>query len=492
MIVLKDILYKVSLHATSGDMNIPVQGIQFDSRNVKEGDVFVAVRGTQVDGHNYIDQAVENGAVAVICEEYITSSKEITVCQVKNSAEALGVIASNFYGQPSKKLKVICVTGTNGKTTMVTLLFKLFRKLGYNAGMLSTIDNRINETILPSTHTTGDAIQINQMLKKMVDMGCGYCFMEASSHAIDQDRIAGMDVHMAVFTNITHDHLDYHKTFDAYIAAKKKLFDNLSPDAFALVNTDDKRGDVMLQNTRAKKLTFGIRSMADFKAKVVSDTLDGLELEIDNHKAWFNLVGEFNAYNLLAAYGVGVLLGEEPEGLLTVLSSISPVSGRFERVPLKSEVIAIVDYAHTPDALLNVLKTIEEIRTSNEKVITVVGCGGHRDKEKRPVMADIACKHSQHVIFTSDNPRDEKPEDIIEEMKKGVSPSDFRKTLSITDRKEAIKTALTLAQKGDIILVAGKGHETYQEIMGVKYDFDDKKVLKDIDNQMFNQKTGQE
>ncbi len=491
MILLKDILHKVSLTASSGDMNIPVANVRFDSRKVGKGDLFVAVKGTQVDGHKYIRTALDQGAAAIVCETKIEALDNVSIVQTEDSSKALGIIAANYYGNPSKELKLVGVTGTNGKTTTVTLLFNLFRKLGYNVGLLSTILNKINENELPSTHTTGDAIQINRLLKEMVDAGCTHCFMEASSHAIDQNRIAGLSFDIAVFTNITHDHLDYHLTFDAYIKAKKKLFDELASGSFALVNTDDKRGKIMLQNTKAEKKTFGIRSMSDYKAKILSNSLLGLEMDVDNFKIWFNLIGDFNAYNLIAAYGVGSILGEDPEELLVALSSIEPVPGRFERVPLKSNIIAIIDYAHTPDALKNVLKTINSVRTRNEQVITVVGCGGNRDKEKRPIMAGIACKLSDKVIFTSDNPRDEEPEAIIEEMKMGVKATDFKKTLTVIDRKEAIKTALAFSEDNDIILIAGKGHEDYQEIKGVKKDFSDKKVLLELEALMSNDKTDQ-
>ena len=492
MILLKDIVYKVSLQSTSGDMNVSIESVQFDSRKVSKGDLFVAVKGTQVDGHQFIQTAIDKGAAAIVCENEYPPVNNVTIVQTESSSKALGIIASNYYGNPSSKLKLVGVTGTNGKTTTVTLLFNLFRKLGYNAGLLSTILNKINDTALPSTHTTGDALQINFLLKKMVDANCSHCFMEASSHAIDQNRIAGLNFDVAVFTNITHDHLDYHQTFDAYIKAKKILFDTLNPGSYALVNTDDKRGTIMLQNTKAGKKTFGVKSMADFKARVLTNSLLGLELDIDNFKIWFNLIGEFNAYNLIASYGVAVLLGEDPENVLVSLSALNPVPGRFERVTMKRNVIAIIDYAHTPDALENVLKTIDSVRTRNEQVITVVGCGGNRDKEKRPVMADIACKLSDRVIFTSDNPRDEEPEVIIGEMKKGVRSSDFRKTLTIVDRKEAIKTALALSKEEDIILIAGKGHEDYQEIKGVKTHFSDKEIILELEALMSNEKGNQE
>jgi len=491
MILLKDILYKVSLQATSGDMSIPISGVQFDSRKVERGNLFVAVKGTQVDGHSFIQAAVEKGAVAIVYQDELKPIDGITLVKTESSSRALAIIASNFYDNPSAKLKLIGVTGTNGKTTIVTLLYNLFRKLGYNTGLLSTILNKINDLVVSATHTTGDAIQINRLLKKMVDAGCTHCFMESSSHAIDQNRIAGLQYDVAVFTNITHDHLDYHKTFDAYIKAKKKLFDELSSDAFALVNTDDKRGSVMLQNTQAQKRKFGLKSMGDFKAKILSNSLQGLELDIDNRKAWFNLIGDFNAYNLLTAYAVAVLLEEDPEEVLVTLSSLEAVPGRFEKVPLKSLIIAIIDYAHTPDALDNVLTAINNVRTKNEQVITVVGCGGNRDKDKRPLMGEIASRLSDRVIFTSDNPRDEDPVTIISEMEVGVPPQNFRKTLTVVDRKEAIKTALSLAKEYDIILVAGKGHEDYQEVKGVRNRFSDREVLIDLESKMFNSKPGQ-
>ena len=484
MILLKEILYKVSLQATSGDMNIPVNKVAFDSRKVAPGDLFVAVKGTQVDGHDYIETAIHQGAKAIVCEKKIIEAPGVTWVITQNSAEALGKIASNFYSNPSHKIKLVAVTGTNGKTTIATLLFNLFRKLGYNAGLLSTVQNKINDQIIPATHTTGDALQINQLLQKMVAAGCTHCFMEASSHAIDQQRVAGLDIDVAVFTNITHDHLDYHKTFDAYIQAKKLLFDHLSPEAFALINADDKRGTIMTQNTRAKKKTYGIKSVCDFKAKILSDSFQGLELEIDQFKTWFGLIGNFNAYNLLAVYATTVCLNEDPEESLIALSAVHAAPGRFERIPLRRNIIAIIDYAHTPDALKNVLSTIQSIRTRNEQVITLIGCGGNRDKGKRPLMANIACLYSDKVIFTADNPRDEDPATIIEDMQTGVRPLDFKKVITVVNRREAIKTALIIAQPNDIILVAGKGHEEYQEIKGEKLPFSDKKVLLDLEARM--------
>ncbi|MEQ8476208.1 UDP-N-acetylmuramoyl-L-alanyl-D-glutamate--2,6-diaminopimelate ligase [Fulvivirga sp.] len=478
MAELRDILYKVSLVSASGDMTRQISQVSFDSREVKKGALFVAVKGTQVDGHEYIANAIKSGAVAIVCQTLPEQvNEDVTYVAVKNSAEALGIVSSNFYGNPSSKLKLVGVTGTNGKTTVATLLFNLFQKLGYAAGLLSTIDNRIDGEVLPSMHTTPDALRLNELLANMVDKGCEYCFMEVSSHAIEQYRIAGVTFTGAIFSNISHDHLDYHKTFDAYIAAKKKLFDGLTSEAFALVNKDDKRGLIMLQNTKAAKKTYSLKSMTDFKAKLVSNTLQGLELEIDNKHVWFKLIGDFNAYNLLSVYAAAMLLGEDSDTVLTALSSLNGALGRFEQVDNNSDITAIVDYAHTPDALKNVLETIAEFRTGNEQVITVIGCGGNRDAAKRPLMASIACKLSDKVVFTTDNPRNEDPEQIINDMKQGVSPSDYKKTVVLMDREEAIKTACLLAKEKDIILVAGKGHEKYQEINGVKHPFDDKEVL---------------
>lgn len=481
MAELKDILYKVSLLEVAGTTDIEIESVQFDSRKVKSGALFIAIEGTQADGHQFIDKAIELGAVAIISQKKPEAHKEgITYILVENSARALGLVASNFYGKPSAKLQVVAVTGTNGKTTTVSLLHKLFMELGYNVGLLSTVNNKINDSVLPATHTTPDAIAMNELFQKMLKQGCTHCFMEASSHAIDQERMAGVVLAGAIFTNISHDHLDYHKTFDEYIKVKKRLFDDLPSSAFALVNVDDKRGLVMMQNTKASKNSFALKTMCDFKAKVLSNTIQGLELEIDGKNVWFKLIGDFNAYNLLGVYAAAVLLGEKSEEVLTTLSILQPAPGRFEQVVADARVTAIVDYAHTPDALENVLSTIKTLRTGNEKVITVIGCGGNRDKTKRPLMAEIACRFSDKVILTSDNPRNEVPEDIIKDMQAGVGPTHFRKALAITDRKEAIKVACSMAEEGDIILVAGKGHETYQEIKGVKYDFDDRKVLEEM------------
>jgi UDP-N-acetylmuramoyl-L-alanyl-D-glutamate--2,6-diaminopimelate ligase len=478
MAELKDILYKVHITSTSGSMNVEVKGVCFDSRKAQPGSLFIAVKGTQSDGHAFIDKAISGGAIAVVAEKLPdTLSENITYVAVKDSAKALGVIVGNYYGNPSSKLKLIGVTGTNGKTTVVTLLFKLFTSLGYRCGMLSTVVNKIVDKEIQATHTTPDPIQINELLVQMLAEKCTHCFMEVSSHAVDQGRIAGLNFTGALFTNITHDHLDYHRTFESYIRAKKGFFDGLSAEAFALVNVDDKRGLVMLQNTKARKQTYGLKKMADFKGKIITNSIEGLELEIAERNVWFKLIGDFNAYNLLAVYGAAMLLGEDMELVLMKLSALTGASGRFELVLPGSRFTAIVDYAHTPDALKNVLETIEHFRSGTEQVISVVGCGGDRDRTKRPLMAAIACKYSSKVIFTSDNPRSEDPMEIIREMQKGVGPTEARKTLVMVDREEAIKTACMMAKEKDIILVAGKGHENYQEIKGVKHPFDDKEVL---------------
>lgn len=475
---LKDILYKVSLTSGSGDMSVDVKGICFDSRQVKPGFLFVAVKGTQSDGHQYISKALSLGAVAVVCEVLPDVVPDhVTIVTVKSSAQALGVIASNFFQTPSEKIKLTGVTGTNGKTTVATLLFKLFTSLGYKCGLISTVENLIVDQVIPSTHTTPDPIHLNELLKRMVESGCTHVFMEVSSHAIDQERIAGLKFVGAIFTNITHDHLDYHHTFENYIKAKKKYFDELGGDAFALVNADDRRGMVMLQNTKATKYSYGLKKAVDFKGKILTNSIEGLELDLAGKIVWFKLIGDFNAYNLLAAYGAAVLLGEDSDQVLIKLSALKGAVGRFDLVLPGSKKIAIVDYAHTPDALKNVLETIAQFRSGNEQVITVVGCGGNRDRTKRPLMASIACKLSDKVVLTSDNPRDEDPVAIIKEMQTGVTPTEVRKTLVIADREEAIKTACMMANEKDIILVAGKGHETYQEIKGVKYPFDDREVV---------------
>jgi UDP-N-acetylmuramoyl-L-alanyl-D-glutamate--2,6-diaminopimelate ligase len=475
---LKDILYKVSLTSSFGDMNVDVKGICFDSRKAEPGFLFVAVKGTLSDGHQFIQKAIDLGAEIIVCEKLPdTVNEKITYVTVKDSAHALGVIASNFSANPSEKLKLVGVTGTNGKTTTVTLLYQLFSKLGYKVGMISTVENRIHDQVVASTHTTPDPIQLNELLSKMVTAGCTHAFMEVSSHAVDQERIAGLRFAGALFTNITHDHLDYHKTFENYIKAKKKYFDELSADAFALVNADDKRGMVMIQNTKAKKVTFGLKKMVDFKGKIITNSIEGLELEVANKSVWFKMIGDFNAYNLLGVYGAAVLLGEDSDEVLTHLSSLQGAPGRFELVSPGSKFTAIVDYAHTPDALKNVLETIAQFRTGKEQVITVVGCGGNRDKTKRPLMASITCRLSDKVVLTSDNPRDEDPMEIIKDMQSGIMPTEARKTLVIADREEAIKTACMMAKEKDIVLIAGKGHETYQEIKGTKHPFDDREVV---------------
>ena len=482
MIALKEILYKVSLRSSSGETDRLVSGICFDSRESEQDFLFVAVKGTQVDGHDYIPNAIKGGCKAIICEQSPESRlPDVTYVEVENSAKALGIIASNFYGNPSGELRVVAVTGTNGKTTIATLLFDLFRNLGYSVGLLSTIHNKINDEVIPATHTTPDAVQIQLLLKKMLNEGCVFVFMEASSHAIHQDRLSGVRLEGAIFSNITHDHLDYHGTFNDYIAAKKKLFDELPKSAFALVNVDDKRGMVMMQNTKASRRTYSLKTMADFKSKVISNTLDGLELDLDGQNVWFKLIGEFNAYNILSVYGAAVLMEEESHEVLMQLTTLNPVAGRFQRV-FNPKITAIVDYAHTPDALENVLRTITSLRTGNEQVITVVGCGGDRDKAKRPEMAGIACKMSEKVVLTSDNPRTEDQDQIILDMEQGVPASKSNRVLKISDRREAIKTACMLANEGDIVLLAGKGHEDYQEVNGVRHHFDDREVL----NEMLN------
>ncbi len=480
MKLLKDILYKAGLIEVIGSTNVAIMSISFDSRKIEKDSLFIATKGTQSDGHQYINDTILKGAIAVLCEAIPSDINEkITYIKVKDTTIALGIIASNFYDNPSESIKLVGITGTNGKTTTATLLFNLFKKLGYKVGLLSTVKNQIHNDIIPATHTTPDAIQLNAMLRLMLDKGCTHCFMEVSSHAIVQNRITGVHFVGGVFSNITHDHLDYHKTFEEYIKAKKKFFDLLGSDAFALTNVDDANGNVMLQNTKAIKKTYSLRSMADFKCKIVENHFSGLLLNIDNNEVWTKLIGSFNAYNLLAVYATAVLLKEDKTNILTTLSSLDSVEGRFQYIRTENGIIGIVDYAHTPDALINVLKTISDIRTGNEQVITVVGCGGDRDSAKRPLMAKIACDMSNKVIITSDNPRSEDPETIIKQMQVGIDAVNNKKTISITDRNEAIKTACSYAKQGDIILVAGKGHEKYQEIKGVKHAFDDLLVLKE-------------
>ena len=481
--ILQDILYKVSIRSIQGNANIEVNGLAIDSGNVKQGSCFIALKGTKTDGHAFIDKAVENGAVAVICDALPSVIKEnITYVQVEDAAEAVGYISHNFYGEPSLQVKLIGVTGTNGKTTIATLLWKLFTSMGYKCGLISTVQNQIGDKVLAATHTTPAAVNINALLKQMADEGCEYVFMECSSHAIHQGRINGLQFRGALFTNITHDHLDYHKTFDEYIRVKKSWFDKLPSTAFAISNADDKRGAVMLQNTNAKKYFYSLRTMAEYKGKILDNSLEGLQMMVNDKEVYFRLIGEFNAYNLLAVYGTAVCLGKDKDTVLQVLSSLDGAEGRFDyMISKKEKITGIVDYAHTPDALLNVLATIKNLRQGNEQIITVVGCGGDRDKTKRPVMAEVACEYSDKVIFTSDNPRSEDPLDILKDMQAGVNAVTKKKVISIADRREAIKTAVSLANSEDIVLVAGKGHEKYQDICGVKYDFDDKKIL----NEMF-------
>lgn len=442
----------------------------------------MAIRGHAADGHQFIEQALKQGASAIVCEQLPAQPDPgITWVQVENSAAAAGIMSHHFYGDPSLKVKLAGVTGTNGKTTVATLLWKLFSALGYTCGLISTVENRAGSELIPATHTTPDAVSLNRLLKQMVDAGCSHVFMECSSHAIHQHRIAGLQFAGALFTNITHDHLDYHKTFDEYIRVKKSWFDGLPASAFAISNLDDKRGAVMLQNTAARKYYYSLKTMVEFKGKILDNSMTGLHMMVNDQEVFFRLIGEFNAYNLLAVYGAAICLGEPKESVLQQLSSLTGADGRFDyHVSALQHIVGIVDYAHTPDALLNVLATIRNLRQGHEQIITVVGCGGDRDRTKRPVMAEVACEYSDRVIFTSDNPRSEDATQIIKEMEAGVNVVSRKKYISIADRREAIKTAVSLAGKDDIILVAGKGHETYQEIAGVKYDFDDRKVLAEM------------
>lgn len=480
MRLLRDILYKCNLIEVSGSTDLEITSVTFDSRKVQKGSLFVAVKGTQSDGHSYITKTIEAGAVAVVCEEIpFVLTPDVVYIKVKDSSLALGIIAANFYDNPSEKLKLIGVTGTNGKTTTVTLLHHLFTMAGSKCGMLSTVHNKLGDEIIPSTHTTPDPVNLNELLSKMVEAGCDYCFMEVSSHAVVQHRIAGLTFAGGMFTNITRDHLDYHLTFDAYIKAKKGFFDMLPSGSFALINTDDKNATIMVQNTKAKVYSYSLKSMSDYRAKVLESNFSGLWLNIDNQDVFCKLIGKFNAYNLLGVYAASQCLGIDKLQALTFLSTLQPPEGRFEYIISENKITGIVDYAHTPDALENVLNTIKDIRTGNEKVITVVGCGGDRDAGKRPQMAAIACELSDKVILTSDNPRSEDPSEIIDQMRKGVPPHHARKTVAITDRKEAVHAAVNMAQPGDIILIAGKGHEKYQEVKGVKYPFDDKQVLEE-------------
>jgi UDP-N-acetylmuramoyl-L-alanyl-D-glutamate--2,6-diaminopimelate ligase len=475
---LQEILYGVAIKELVGTTNREVTALVFDSRKVIAGSVFFAIKGTLVDGHAYIGSTIEAGAEVIICEHLPEVKVDgLTYIQVADPSAALGVMASNFYGNPSAKIQLVGITGTNGKTTIATLLFKLFRELGYKVGLISTVQNQINEEVITATHTTPNPLALNELLDRMVTEGCGYCFMEVSSHAVVQHRIEGITFVGGVFSNITHDHLDFHGTFDNYIRAKRGFFDSLPKGAFALTNADDKNGMVILQNSKATKKTYALKQLADYKATVIENSFNGLHLDVDGIEVFFKLVGSFNAYNLLAAYGTALLLDQDQLTVLTTLSRLDGAEGRFEYVSSKNGVIGIVDYAHTPDAVQNVLSTVQSIRKGTEQVITVIGCGGDRDKTKRPIMAQVACDWSDKVILTSDNPRTEDPQMIIYEMEQGVSPTNKRKTLSITDRKEAIKTACHLAKPGDIIIVAGKGHEKYQEVNGVRHHFDDKEIL---------------
>ena len=481
MQTLQNILYKVRLQQVVGSTAITVSSIAIDSRKVEKDSVFVAINGVQSNGHLFIDKAIEAGAVAIVCETIPSVLIDnITYIEVKDASEAVALMAHQFYGEPSRKVKLVGVTGTNGKTTIATLLFKLFNQLGYSCGLISTVQNQIGNIIIPATHTTPDAVSLNKLLAEMVNEGCTHVFMECSSHAIHQKRIAGLQFTGALFSNITHDHLDYHKTFDEYIKVKKKFFDDLPSTAFAITNADDKRGMVMLQNTNAKKYAYSLKTMADFKGKILDNALTGLQMIVNEIEVHFRLIGEFNAYNLMAVYGAAICLGEDKYQVLTALSMLTGAEGRFDYIVSNQQIIGIIDYAHTPDALENVLSTIKKLRKGYEQIITVVGCGGDRDKTKRPIMAQTACNLSDKVILTSDNPRSEEIADILKDMETGLDSAAKRKYISIADRKEAIKTAVSLAKEEDIILVAGKGHEKYQDIKGTKYPFDDKAVLLEV------------
>jgi UDP-N-acetylmuramoyl-L-alanyl-D-glutamate--2,6-diaminopimelate ligase len=478
MKTLQQLITGIPIRQTIGRSDVSINSIAFDSRTVGEGSLFVAVAGTRADGHQYIEKAISQGAVAVICHQIPEHLREsATFLLVDNSAEALGHVAAAFFDHPSSDLKIIGVTGTNGKSTTVFLLYQLYSKLGFSCGLLSTIENRIGSQRMASTHTTADAVQINTNLRRMADAGCEYCFMEISSHAAEQHRTSGLRIRGLIFTNITHDHLDYHLTFDNYLKAKKKLFDMLPSSAFALANSDDRNSAVMLQNTCAQKATYSLKSPSDYKGKILENLFEGLFLRIGQHDIYTRLTGAFNAYNLLATYGAAMLDGQPEEDTLVILSELQPAEGRFQVVPSASGIVAIVDYAHSPDALSNVLQTIQATRQGGEHLITVVGAGGNRDRTKRPEMARVVSRMSDRVILTSDNPRDEDPQAIIDEMEAGVEIANRRKTVKIVDRREAIKTACMIALKGDIILVAGKGHETYQEIKGHRHHFDDREVL---------------
>ncbi len=477
---ISNILQRISLKKVIGSLDANIKHLSFDSRDIQEHTLFVAIKGEQVDGHSFINQVIEKRCHAVVCSKLPNDIKEnITYIQIENTSKILGILASNFYDHPSEKLNVIGITGTNGKTTITSLLHQMFINMGYTCGLLSTIQIKINNNIYSTTHTTPDAISIQRTMFQMVKEGCKYCFMEVSSHGISQYRISGINFTGGVFTNITHDHLDYHKTFKEYLNVKKSFFDNLPKEAFALSNIDDKNGEVMLQNTKAKTYRYALKKNADFKTRIIENSLNGLTLDIAGSELYSRLIGKFNAYNLIAIYGTCKILNIDSLQILLQLSLLKSISGRFEHFESSTKITAIIDYAHTPDALENVLKTIDDIKSQNQQLITIVGCGGNRDKEKRPKMAQIACKYSNSVILTSDNPRFEKPENIIQDMENGLDKDDLMKTISITNRKEAIKLACKTAHVKDIIMVAGKGHETYQEIEGIRDDFDDVKVLRE-------------
>lgn len=481
MVKLADILQGLNIQEVKGDTRIAISDITFDSRKAAPGVLFVAVRGTKSDGHDYISQALSAGSSAVVCEQIPENMPDgACIVRVKDSANALGYLASAFYENPSRRFKLVGITGTNGKTTTVTLLHRLFMELGHLSGCFTTIRNYIGNSTVEATHTTPDPVQLNRIMKEMADAGCEYVFMEVSSHALAQKRVAGLTFAGGIFSNITHDHLDYHKTFDEYLKAKKLFFDNLPAGSFACINADDRNGSVMVQNTRASVHFYGIRSMAEFKARIIESHMNGTLMNIDDHELWTRFIGEFNAYNLLAVYASAILLGQDKEETLRVLSSLDTVEGRFQYLRSEQGVTAVIDYAHTPDAILNVLKTISQIRKGSEQVISVIGAGGNRDKTKRPEMAKVAASMSDKLILTSDNPRDEEPADIINDMKSGLNEQMLRNTIIQADRREAIRTACMLAKKGDIILIAGKGHETYQEIRGVKHHFSDREVVSEL------------
>ena len=482
---LKDILYKVAIESVHGSTDLTIEKIEFDSRKVSNNDVFVAIKGTLSDGHQFIDKAISLGASVIVCEVLPTTlSENCTYVKVQNSNQALAFLSANYYDNPSEKLQLVGITGTNGKTTIASLLYQMFKKAGYKVGLLSTVKIMVDEVEYKATHTTPDSLTINKYLDEMVAVGCEFCFMEVSSHGIHQKRTESLHFEGGVFTNLSHDHLDYHETFAEYRDVKKSFFDGLPKSAFAITNVDDKNGEVMFQNTTARKKTYALKTYADFKAQILENQLTGLVLKINNEEVWTKLIGSFNAYNILAIYGVALELGIESTEALRLLSELESVSGRFQFVVSATKITAIVDYAHTPDALENVLKTIENIRTKNEQLFTIVGCGGDRDKTKRPIMANIAASFSDKAIFTSDNPRTENPQTIIDEMEAGVEAQNYKKTVAILDRKQAIKTACQMANSGDIILIAGKGHETYQEINGVRQDFDDMQIVQEILKQL--------